>query len=210
MKVYPIFLNNLKGRRCLIIGAGHEADRKAQGLVACDADVMVIAPALSEGLQGFFDEGRIAWRARSYKQGDLKDAFLAIAVDPHAPFNQDLWEEAEAEKVLLNAMDDTPHCSFVAGSVVQRGPLVISISTSGCAPALSVRLRQRFEAEFGPEYSTFLEHMRRLRPEMAARFTAFEERRKRWYELVDSNLINHLRNEDAIAFEEELEALLQA
>jgi siroheme synthase-like protein len=210
MKVYPIFLNNLAGRRCIIFGTGHEADRKARGLVECEADVTVITPELSEGLRALFDQGQIAWRARAYRPGDLKHAFLAIATDPHAPFNKALWEEAEAEKVLLNAMDDIPHCSFVAGSVVQRGPLVISISTSGSAPAFSVRLRQQFERQFGPEYGEFLEHMKRLRPEMAERFTEFEERRERWYRLIDSDLIDHLRRNDRRAFDQQVAAILEA
>ena len=193
MNPYPIFLNDLKGRLCVVFGAGHEAERKVDGLLACEASVTVINPELSEALHKHFEAGDIAWRARNYRPGDLKNAFLAISSEPDTELNAAIWEEAEAENILFNAMDDVPHCSFVAGSVVKQGPLVISISTSGCAPALSVRLRQRFESEFGPEYAAFLNMMKDLRPVMSRQFDSFEERRKKWYELIDSPVLNHIK-----------------
>jgi siroheme synthase-like protein len=90
-------------------------------------------------------------------------------------------------------MDDVPHCNFVSGSVVRRGPLVISISTSGAAPTLSVRLRQRMEEEFGPEYEAFLHVMQALRDPMAAHYPGFDERRRLWYEVADSEVLELLR-----------------
>ena len=193
MNVYPIFLNNLAGRLCVVIGSGHEAERKIDGLLDCDADVVVITPALSPELKTLFDAGRIAWKSREYQSGDLRNAFLAIATDPAYPHNAAIWEEAEANNVLLNAMDDVRHCSFVAGSVVRRGDLVISISTSGCAPALSVRMRQKLEKEFGPEYGLLLSHLKKIRPDMMRRFENFEDRREKWYQIVDSDLLQVLK-----------------
>ena len=90
-------------------------------------------------------------------------------------------------------MDDVEHCDFIAGSVVRRGPLTVAISTGGCAPALAVRLREWLQRELGPEYATFLEMMRTVREPMARRYADFDERRTRWYELVDSDIIEHLR-----------------
>ncbi len=194
MKTYPIFLNDLAGRPCVVFGSNHEAERKIKGLLDCDASVTVIHPQLSEVLQQLFEAGDIAWRAREYRPGDLKNAFLAIASEPNESVNRAIWEEAEAEKVLFNAMDDVPHCTFVAGSVVRQGPLVISISTSGCAPALSVRLRQQFEPEFGPEYGEFLHLMKSLRPAMSDQYKSFGERRDQWYALVDGPLLEMVKS----------------
>ncbi len=194
MKPFPIFLNDLAGRPCIVFGSDHEAERKVKSLLDHDASVTVIHPDLTDVLQQHFNAGDIAWRARSYKKGDLKHAFLAIASEPNEELNHAIWEEAEEENVLFNAMDDVPHCNFVSGSVIRRGPLVISISTSGCAPALSVRLRQRFEKEFGPEYEAFLKLMKSLRPIMSEVFTSFTERREKWYELVDGPLFEMVKS----------------
>ncbi len=193
MKPYPIFLNDLAGRLCMVFGSDHEAERKVKSLLECDASVTVVHPTLTDVLQEYFKAGDIAWRARSYRKGDLKNAFLAIASEPNPTLNHAIWEEAEAENVLFNAMDDVPHCTFVAGSVIRRGPLVISISTSGCAPALSVRLRERFEKEFGPEYETYLNLMKSLRPVMSEKFESFNQRREKWYQLVDSPLLEMVK-----------------
>ena len=188
MTPYPIFLNNLHGRRCVVIGGDHEAERKAAGLLECGADVVVISPDATPGLRAWAEGGRLAWHARDYQPGDLLGAFLAIVSETNPTRTAPIWAEAEAEKVLLNAMDDVPHCSFVAGSVIRRGPLVVSISTSGCAPALAVRLRERLEETFTPVYGDFLALARALRPAMASAFPDFETRRERWYALVDSSL----------------------
>jgi siroheme synthase-like protein len=193
MKVYPIFLNNLVDRRCVVIGGDHEAERKVKGLLACDADVVVISPDLTDELGCWADAGRFEWIARPYRHGDLKDAFLTIISETNPEATAPIWEEAQAEKVLINAMDDVPHCTFVAGSVVRRGPLVISISTSGQGPTLSVRLRQQLEKELGPEYAVLLEWMAALREPVAERYPDFDERRRRWYALVDSDLLEMLR-----------------
>ncbi len=191
MKVYPIFLNNLKGRRCVIFGGNHEAERKAAGLMECDADVVVYSEKITETMQSWVDESTLEWVPRWYKPGDLKGAFLAIVAITDHEATRPIWAEAERENVLLNAMDDVPHCSFVAGSVVQRGPLTISISTSGSAPALSVRLREKLEEQFGPEYGDFLDALKALRPAMMSTFPEFAERKNKWYEIVDSDVIKH-------------------
>ena len=196
MKVYPIFLNNLAGRRCVVVGGEHEAERKAAGLLECDAAVVVISPDLTEPLRQWVDAGRIGWIPRGYQRGDLRDAFLAIVSEAEPATAKAIWQEAQEEKVLLNTMDDVPRCTFVAGSVMRRGPLVASISTSGCAPVLAVRLRQQLEQTLGPEYEAFLDLAAALREPLAARHPDFDERRRRWYALVDSDILDLLRADD--------------
>jgi siroheme synthase-like protein len=193
MKPYPIFLIGLAERHCIVIGGGHEGEGKVKGLLECDATVTVISPTLTEQLQAWADAGRFTWLARAYQPGDLRNAFLVIAERSDPETNTAIWEEAEAEGALVNVMDDVEHCSFVAGSVVRQGPLTISISTSGAAPTLAVRMRQRMEQELGPEYGLFLEWMRDLRSPMAERYPDFHERRAHWYALVDSDILDLLR-----------------
>ncbi|GIV60736.1 bifunctional precorrin-2 dehydrogenase/sirohydrochlorin ferrochelatase [Rhodocaloribacter litoris] len=193
MNVYPIFLNDLAGRRCVVFGGNHEAERKVRELLDLGADVVLIAPAPEARLRALAEDGRLTWHARAYVPGDLQGAFLAIVAERNPEATAPIYREAQAEKVLINAMDDVPHCTFVAGSVVRQGALTIAISTAGAAPALSVRLRERFEQAFGPEYAAFLDLMRALRAPMATRYPDFEERRRRWYALVDGDVLALLR-----------------
>lgn len=194
MKVFPIFLNNLREQQSIVIGGGHEAERKVGDLLECEANVTVISPEVSDQLRRWADEDTITWYERDYQTGDLEGAFLVIVSETNPEATAPIWEEAQKENVLINAMDDVQHCNFVGGSIVRQGPLTLSISTSGCAPALSVRLRQRFEEEFGPEYDAFLKIMRALREPMASHYPGFEERRRRWYEIVDGDVLDLLRD----------------
>lgn len=204
MKPYPIFLVGLEQRKCVVIGGGHEMEHKVKSLLDCDASVTLISPTANEILQTWANEGRFTWLARSYEPGDLAGAFLVIAEKGDAAANEQIFKEASAVGALVNVMDDIPHCNFVAGSVVRQGPLTIAISTSGCAPALAVRLRQRFEQEFGPEYALFLEWLRELRGPLAEQFPRFTERRQRWYELVDSDVLALLKTGEIAAAQERL------
>lgn len=207
MNVLPIFLNNLAGRRCLVFGFTHETERKVEDLLGCDASVTLVAPRVSDRLEAWARDGRITWHAREYRPGDLKDSVLAILSETNPQKSAPIWKEAQEEKVLINAMDDVAHCTFVSGSVVRRGPLVISISTSGCAPALAVRIRERLERMFGDVYGTFAGLLGSLRGAMQARYPGFDERRARWYEIVDSDVLPLLeegRREEAMQLLESL------
>jgi siroheme synthase-like protein len=193
---YPIFLVGLENRHCIVVGGGKEAESKVKGLLASEAIVTLISPTLSPRLEAWAEEGGFTWLNREYQPGDLRGAFLVFAERSDPKQDALLFEEAEAEKALINVIDDVVHCNFIAGSVVRQGPLVISISTSGAAPALAVRLRERFQKEFGPEYGEFLEMMLALREPISALIPEFGERRRRWYDLVDSDILDHLRQGD--------------
>ena len=193
MKPYPIYLIGLEDRHCIVVGGGHEAEGKVRGLLDCGATVTVVSPTLNSQLQTWAAEGRFTWLERAYRHGDLHGAFLVIAERSAPAQNAAIWQEAEEEKALVNVMDDVEHCNFVAGSVVRQGKLVLSISTSGAAPTLAVRLRQRMEQEFGPEYAQFLSWMQALREPMAQTYPGFSQRRELWYKIVDSDILLLLR-----------------
>ncbi len=194
MKTYPIFLVGLRRRRCVVVGGGSEALRKVEGLLDCDASVTVVAAKPVTGLRDLVRAGRVDWTAREYRRGDLTGAFLVLAAQQDAATNAEISAEAEAAGILLNVMDDVEHSNFIAGSVVRRGSLAVAVSTGGSAPALAVRLRQRLENELGPEHDLFLRWMRELREPVFRRFPDFEQRRRLWYRLVDSDALDLLRS----------------
>lgn len=197
MKVYPIYLNRLDCRKTVLVGGNHEAERKTKELLECDANITLISESVTDELQQMADNNLLDWIAREYREGDLEGAFLVIVADFSGDTNERVFREAEEKGILVNVMDDIPHCTFTFGSMVRRGPLTLSISTSGAAPALAVRLRQRFEKEFGPEYAPFLEFMQQLRGPMAAIYSDFEARKRLWYEIVDSDILDLFRKGEA-------------
>ena len=210
MEVYPVFLTGLATRRCLVIGGGSEAERKVRGLLDAKATVTVISAEATPQLQLWCQQATIEWLCRDYQAGDLQGAFLVIATDNDHSVNQRVWQEAQAVGALINAVDDVAHSNFIAGAIMRQGALTLAISTSGCAPALGVRLRQRFEGEFGPEYAAFLELMRELRESMATRHVDFQARRARWYALIDSDILELLRDGKTALARQRAQAIVSA
>ena len=195
MQHYPVYLN-LKGRSCFVLGGCTLAEEKARGLIEAEARVTVIAQEVTPGLAELALHGRIDLVDRRYRRGDLSTAFLVLVVSQPSSVTNAVWEETRGRNVLVNTLDDVPHCDFIAPAIVRRGDLAIAISTGGKAPALAVRLRQRLEGEVGDEHARFLELAGSLRAPLARRWPDFETRRALWYRLVDSDVLHLLRRGD--------------
>ena len=141
---YPVYLN-LRGRRCVIVGGGAVAEGKISRLLDSGADICVVSPDATPGIRQFVSEGAVRWEQRKYRPGDLNGAFIAIAATNVREVNRLIFEEAEERGVMLNAVDDPPNCSFIAPSIVQRGPVTLAISTGGVSPALARKLRESLQ-----------------------------------------------------------------
>jgi siroheme synthase-like protein len=192
---YPVYIE-LREQPCVVIGGGKIAEGKVGGLLAVRAKVTVISPDLTSHLRELANQKQIVYGARGYQPGDLAGAFMVICATDQAEINHQVWQEATANHQLVNVVDDTPRCNFIAPSILRRGDLTIAISTSGKAPALAVRLRERLQQELGPEYERFLELAGQLREPLARHVPDFETRKALWYELVDSGILDVLAGGD--------------
>jgi siroheme synthase-like protein len=192
MAHYPVYLD-LRFRPCFVIGGCGMAEEKVHGLLDSGARVIVISPDLTPGLTDLAAKGRIDWISRRHRRGDLRTAFLVIVVNQGQAVADAVWEETRGRNVLVNTLDDVPHCDFIAPAIVRRGDLTVAISTGGNAPALAVRLRQRLELELGEEHARFLELAGKVRAPLARLWPDFATRKELWYRLVDSDVIHLLR-----------------
>jgi precorrin-2 dehydrogenase/sirohydrochlorin ferrochelatase len=182
---YPVALE-LSGRRCVVVGGGGEAERKARALLEAEADVVVIAPAVTGGLGDLVRRGELTHVTRSYERGDLAGAFLVIAADGDRAVRALVFAEAEAERVLCNAVDDVEHCHFAVPAIVRRGELLLAISTGGRAPALAKRLRRRLTAELGWEWEALVDVLGQVRAEtLPTRTVDFATWADRWRAVLD-------------------------
>src|SRR5204862_74193 len=124
-------------------GGGAVAEQKVLGLRSAGAHVTVVSPEPTLRLAHLATGGEIELRRRPYRSGDLAGAWLAIAGTDDRAVNARVWAEAEREGVLLNAVDDLDHCSFIAPAIHREGDITVAVSTSGKSPALAARPRQR-------------------------------------------------------------------
>lgn len=195
---YPIYVQ-LHEQPCIVIGGGKIAEGKVEGLLAAGAKVTIVSPDLTSALQTLVDENQVIYLARTYQQGDLDGAFIVICATDQADINHQVWQEASANRQLVNVVDDTPRCNFIAPAILRKGDLTVAISTGGKAPALAVRLKERLQEQLGPEYERFLELGGQLREPLARHIPDFETRKALWYKLVDSDMLEQLSRGDETA-----------
>lgn len=167
MSLFPIFVK-LDGRLVAVIGGGSIAEAKILGVLNAGARIRLISPAVTPQIAEWVRLGKIEWRRKQFEAADLDGAFLVIAATSAAGVNEAAFREAETRGILCNAVDDTEHCHFYYGALVQRGDLQIAVSTNGKSPALAKRLRQELETQFGPEYEEWVERLGKAREELRA------------------------------------------
>jgi precorrin-2 dehydrogenase/sirohydrochlorin ferrochelatase len=184
MTLFPAFLK-LENRQVIIIGGGTLAESKLPALLEAGARVRLISPLLNPNLTSQVRALNLDWWPKLYEPGDLAGAFLVIAATSIPEVNAAIFREAEARRILCNAVDDAGNCHFYYGSVVQRGDLQIAISTNGKSPALAHRLRKELAEQFGPEYAVWLEWLGAARQILRAQ-NSEPELTKRWLHLLAS------------------------
>jgi precorrin-2 dehydrogenase len=144
MQYYPVSLD-IKDRKCLVVGGGGVGTRKVKTLVECGAKVTVVSPGVSSQLLELVNNGLIVLEKRSYKETDLDGMFLVIGTTDSEKLNRQISMDAEKLNMLCNIADRPEVCNFILPSIVNRGDLTISISTSGKSPALAKKLRIELE-----------------------------------------------------------------
>ncbi len=208
MGYYPAFLK-IQGWPSVVIGPGDELEQRTLELLEAGAQVTVLSPSLPEALRRMAAEGVLRWIPRRFQAGDLAGFRLAVDVRRDRRGHTEALEEARRLRVLYRAVDDPAGSDFIAGATLRRGPLIIAVSTSGHAPALAVRLRDRLGAMLGEEYGVFLELLGTLRGEIAHRIPRFEDRRALWHCLVNSEALDRIRRGDVAGARGILQALVE-
>ena len=167
---YPVFLD-LRGRPCVVIGGGEVAERKVTSLLEAGAQVTLISPGATQRLQAQAEGGMVRWERRPYQPGDLAGAFLVIASTDNPQVNKAIAQEAEAQGTLLNVVDVTRLCNFIAPSIIRRGPVTLAISTGGLSPALAKKLRIELEGSPTLRYADMAELVSSVRAELRRKGT---------------------------------------
>ena len=152
----PFYIACLKltGRKCLVVGGGDIGLEKIDGLLACNADVVLIAPEACEAVQEYAAEGSIDWIRREYAgPADLEGKFMVIAATNDSEVNIKIYYDGEERAMLANVVDVPPLCNFILPAIVRTGPLAIAISTAGASPALAKRMKREISETFGEDYA---------------------------------------------------------
>jgi precorrin-2 dehydrogenase/sirohydrochlorin ferrochelatase len=133
---------------------------------------------------------------------------LVVAATDDEAVNAAVFADGEAAGVWVNGADDPAHCSFTLPSIVRRGDLLLTVSTGGRSPALAVWLRERLEAEIGPEYEVLLNLLADERESIRAAGRSSED--VNWRSALDSDMLGLIRSGDVTHAKERLHTCLSS
>ena len=160
--MYPVMLN-LRGRNCLVVGAGGVALRKVEGLVSEEARVTVVAPEPIKPLQEMAANGDIVLERRDYQPGEVARFSLGFAATDDREVNRQVFRDGDAARVWVNVADDPELSTFHLPARVKRGALQLVVGSAGEAPFVVRRLRQFLERRFGSEWAEWMKAAARFR-----------------------------------------------
>jgi uroporphyrin-III C-methyltransferase/precorrin-2 dehydrogenase/sirohydrochlorin ferrochelatase len=184
----PVFFD-LAGKRAVLAGESAGAAWKAELLAAAGADVAIYAASPGDDMQALVDRGAAAGRLTLHARPWSIDIFAGAAIAVG-----DFEDQAEAKAfrcaakaagVPVNTVDKPETCDFLFGSIVNRSPIVIGISTDGAAPILGQAVRRRIETLLPPTLADWAAKARAVRDAVMERLSAGAQRRAFWERFSD-------------------------
>jgi precorrin-2 dehydrogenase/sirohydrochlorin ferrochelatase len=186
LEYYPIYLN-LKAQKCLVVGGGDVAYRKAAALLERGAEVVVVSPELCPALIELAENQQVDVRRREYQPEDQKGALIIIAATDDSEVNRTVARNGREAGRLVNVVDDPENSTFIVPSCLTRGDINIAVSTSGRSPALARKLRLKLEKELDQEYSALAVLVDEVRREVKR--GALKVSSEAWQEALDLDML---------------------
>jgi uroporphyrin-III C-methyltransferase/precorrin-2 dehydrogenase/sirohydrochlorin ferrochelatase len=207
MQYFPIFLDTTD-LTCLVVGAGEVAARKVELLLKTSAHITVVAPWVCNTVQRFAKEEKIDLIVRPYLELDLNNKQMVFVATDNSEINKKIHDQARAQKILVNVVDNTPLCQFITPSIVDRSPIIIAMSSGGVAPVLLRYLRQKLESVIPQKVSLLGQFSEKFREAVKKRFKSVTERRYFWEDVLDGDIAeNVLQGNKQVAEQKFLEKL---
>ncbi|WP_180156193.1 siroheme synthase CysG [Acinetobacter sp. YH12045] len=202
MDIFPISLK-LQQQPCLIVGGGRIAYRKAVLLAKAGAQLTVCSPEIENDLLSLVNQTQGQYLNSIYHESvyqenaiELRQFRLVIAATNDKAVNQAVFEACEAENVLVNSVDDPPHCRFMVPAIIDRSPLVISVASNGTSPVLSRQIRTQLESSIPHGMGKLAEFSGQWRAAVKAKIVNPDERRIFWEDLYASPLKEQVFNDN--------------
>lgn len=181
----PLF-HTLGGRKVVVVGSSAGAEWKAELLTAAGAEVVRLP-----------DE---------WNEADLESSALAIADLPDATEASRFADAARRAGALVNIVDQPALCDVRFGTIVNRSPVVIGISTGGAAPMLGQSIRTRMEAILPRGIAAWASAASEWRPRLKQSLNDFGDRRAFWRRFVAACLAQT----DRVPTDEDFSRLIEA
>ena len=188
---YMPFFFDLKGRTCLMVGAGSIAVRKARLLQKAGACLKVVAPEAEKEMLELIEKSEGTYFNRAFEADDINDVVLIIAATNDEVVNQQVSELAQARCLPVNVVDSPKFCTIITPSIVDRSPVMIAVSSGGEAPVLTRLLRAKLEAIFPSAYGQLGQMAKSFRQKVKDSIPS-ERNRMRFWEKIFTGPVSEL------------------
>ncbi len=197
MKYYPVNLN-ISGKRVLVVGGGMVATRKVERLLERGADIILVAPEISNEIKEFIKKSKLKWTERTYRVGDEKGMFAVFcavsAEKKNLKMEDGLFKRCVKKNILINIADKPEFCTFTLPALVSRGEFDIAVFTSGHSPRLARKIREDLEKVYGEEYNTYVKILGFIRKEIKMKKYSQRINEKIFDELINSDLFELVKD----------------
>lgn len=122
---------NLADRRVVVVGGGTVAQRRLGLLIASGARVHLISRAVTPAVEGMATAGQITVELRGYRDGDLADAWYAIACTDEPDTNAAIVAEAERNRVFCVRADNARFGTAVTPASASYDGMSIGVLAGG-------------------------------------------------------------------------------
>ncbi|PMG79194.1 siroheme synthase [Shewanella sp. 10N.286.51.B7] len=186
MQYFPLFVDT-KNLSVLIVGAGEVATRKLDLLSRTEAEIDVIAPDIAAEIRVYEQKGRIKLYQRAVHADDIADYDVIYMATANEQLNMDYAVLATQKGIWVNVVDNPSFCRFITPSIVDRGRLVVAISTAGAAPVFARTIRSRLETLLPQSLSPLFDFVASKRIEVQHQITSGKDRRLFWERFFNLN-----------------------
>lgn len=162
MAYFPFYFE-LEGKKGVIIGGGKVALEKVSRLAPFGAELTVIAPRILPEITEYKNVRTIV---KEFAPDDVSGADYLIAATDDEELNTRLFALCREKHIPINVVDDKDKCDFIFPSVIRRGKLVASVTSSGASPQVAVSVRKKFEEIIPENIEDILDYLEGIREEV--------------------------------------------
>jgi len=183
----PLFLD-VKGKRCVVVGGGEVALRKATLLVRAGAKLHVVAPKLDDEMASLCKREGALVCPTEFQPCCLASATLVIAATDSLNVNTAVSDAAKALSIPVNVVDQPALCTFIVPAIVDRSPILVAISSGGASPILARSIKRLIETLLPARVDRLALLLRQLRDAIRGKIRGFEDRTRFWEKILEGDI----------------------
>ena len=187
MERLPLFLD-VKGKRCVVVGGGEVALRKATLLARAGAKLHVVAPELGDEMAALCARESALICPTEFQSCCLDSATLVIAATDSLAVNSAVSVAAQAQSIPVNVVDQPDLCTFIVPAIVDRSPILIAISSGGASPILARSIKRLIETLLPARIDRLAALLRELREVVKTKIRSFDERTRFWEKVLEGDI----------------------